>query len=396
MNSASSDKVDGGGSPSFKKKNIALSAYDDKPRDFSADLPFYILNPSGKKKSFWDLYAMIILLYAVCCAPLRLAFDIEDYCPSGIWIIETLIDLSFVLDFFLNFFTAVYVIEASGCAKLSSHLVVIARDYLKSWFMVDFVSSVPIDVLSSLYVNGCVGRAAQSTLGLGSIGDTARLVRILRLVKLLKILRILRLQSRFADLSDRLPLLNAPVLKLFQPLFCTMYFAHILACGFYAVGAGVFYSAPPGAPIQMQSWLASSKLEMPPASCKPNSDLLDLDFDDMEVASMSREAKLEILDQWHAECGRPTLPWSTAGNVYVASLYWTFTTITTVGYGDLTPQATSERAYAIFSMCIGTGIFAYIISAMTNTLADYFKGDAQVQMKFRALRGPRHPLPSLS
>ena len=54
--------------------------------------------------------------------------------------------------------------------------------------------------------------------------------------------------------------------------------------------------------------------------------------------------------------------------------------------GDLTPKATSERAFAIFAMCIGTGLFGYILSAMTNILSDSFRGDAQVQMKFKALQ----------
>ena len=74
------------------------------------------------------------------------------------------------------------------------------------------------------------------------------------------------------------------------------------------------------------------------------------------------------------------------GGPATASLYWTFTTITTVGYGDLIPKATSERAFAIFAMCIGTGLFGYIISAMTNTLSDTFKGDAVTLAKFKALQ----------
>ena len=37
-------------------------------------------------------------------------------------------------------------------------------------------------------------------------------------------------------------------------------------------------------------------------------------------------------------------------------------------------------------MLVGTGLFGYIISAMTNTLSDSFKGDAQMQQKFKGLQ----------
>jgi len=49
---------------------------------------------------------------------------------------------------------------------------------------------------------------------------------------------------------------------------------------------------------------------------------------------------------------------------YWAALYWSFTTMTTVGYGDITPKSDAERVYAIFSMIFGATIFGYIVGSI--------------------------------
>ena len=43
---------------------------------------------------------------------------------------------------------------------------------------------------------------------------------------------------------------------------------------------------------------------------------------------------------------------------YLAALYWAMSTMTTVGYGDITPESDGERAYAMVGMVIGGGFSA--------------------------------------
>ncbi|KAK3436658.1 hypothetical protein EUGRSUZ_C01286 [Eucalyptus grandis] len=51
---------------------------------------------------------------------------------------------------------------------------------------------------------------------------------------------------------------------------------------------------------------------------------------------------------------------------YVTSIYWSITTLTTVGYGDLHPVNTREMLFDIFYMLFNLGLTAYLIGNMTN------------------------------
>lgn len=173
------------------------------------NLPIVVLRPDSSFKVAWDLFAVSILLYTIVVAPLRVAFEIEDFCPAPIWLWETVVDIAFIIDLLLNFVTATYTTLASG-VKLTFSFRIVATQYLKSWFLIDLASSVPIDMILSLSMHGCVGRTADEAAAIladDPSGGTKliRLVRVLRLVKLFKILRVLKLQNRLSDLSDRFP-----------------------------------------------------------------------------------------------------------------------------------------------------------------------------------------------
>lgn len=54
--------------------------------------------------------------------------------------------------------------------------------------------------------------------------------------------------------------------------------------------------------------------------------------------------------------------------VYVISLYWVITTLSTVGFGDISGNNVSERIYCILLMMAGTVWFSYINGTIFSLL----------------------------
>ena len=56
------------------------------------------------------------------------------------------------------------------------------------------------------------------------------------------------------------------------------------------------------------------------------------------------------------------------GSMYTIGLYWTITTITTVGYGDISATNTSERIVSSVIMIIGVIAFSFSIGSLSSII----------------------------
>ena len=58
-------------------------------------------------------------------------------------------------------------------------------------------------------------------------------------------------------------------------------------------------------------------------------------------------------------------------NRYVTALYWSITTLTTTGYGDLHAENPREMLFDIFYMLFNLGLTSYLIGNMTNLVVHW-------------------------
>ena len=56
---------------------------------------------------------------------------------------------------------------------------------------------------------------------------------------------------------------------------------------------------------------------------------------------------------------------------YIHSLYFMITTLSTVGYGDLSASNPLEKIVCIIAMILGVASFAYVTSTMTDLVQSY-------------------------
>ncbi|XP_077598972.1 potassium/sodium hyperpolarization-activated cyclic nucleotide-gated channel 2 [Stigmatopora nigra] len=141
----------------------------------------WIIHPYSDFRFYWDLVMLILMMSNLVILPWGITFfEDQNTVP---WItFNVLSDTLFLMDLVFNFRT--------GIQGEDSHIVLdpkrIRVQYLRSWFLVDFVSSIPVDYIF-LVVD------LESLQDSSDVYRTARALRIVRFTKILSLLRLLRL-----------------------------------------------------------------------------------------------------------------------------------------------------------------------------------------------------------
>lgn len=136
-----------------------------------------MIYPNNEVKRNWDAVITLLLLITCMITPYRLAFSGTD--PPFWLVVNMIVDLMFAIDIILSFLTAYYTDEY----ELVDNRCAIAKSYLMSWFIIDFVAIIPFE-------NIIQGNSEESSSA--NVNDMIRLARLGRLYKILRLMRLFR------------------------------------------------------------------------------------------------------------------------------------------------------------------------------------------------------------
>jgi hypothetical protein len=143
-----------------------------------------IVHPDNTRLLLWTILGIFFIHYEVFVTPYRLCFNAP---AEGLeWYFASVITVYFLIDIVLNFFITFYDDEQH---LIKSHKMII-KTYVKGWFIIDFLASIPYDWIQH-YMTWDNPRTDHGPSEMKML----RLLRALRYLRLMRLFRIAKLQE---------------------------------------------------------------------------------------------------------------------------------------------------------------------------------------------------------
>eukprot|EP00746_Dinoflagellata_sp_MGD_P029007 gnl/MRDRNA2_/MRDRNA2_16862_c0_seq1.p1 gnl/MRDRNA2_/MRDRNA2_16862_c0~~gnl/MRDRNA2_/MRDRNA2_16862_c0_seq1.p1 ORF type:complete len:618 (-),score=71.34 gnl/MRDRNA2_/MRDRNA2_16862_c0_seq1:249-2039(-) len=245
-----------------------------------------------------------------------------------LWVLEEVVmNTIFLVDLIIAFLTGFF--EFFDCQEPDSlylvlDLAAISQKYLKSWFLMDLVASFPFswliatDLLTETSLTWRIINVLQMLRG----------ARAFRFAKLIRTLQLAKLKTWMDVMESFIEARPQRVFAwtLFRIVGVLMFVTHINACLWYAVGEmyeGVYPPLPDGTP---SSW---TQVFIPEYITKPQ-------------------------------------------EKYVYALHFALATLTSVGYGDISPTNIKEHIFTLFLLVNSAVIFAGVLTILNSLIAQLY------------------------
>eukprot|EP00929_Paragymnodinium_shiwhaense_P078018 TRINITY_DN40346_c0_g1_i1.p1 TRINITY_DN40346_c0_g1~~TRINITY_DN40346_c0_g1_i1.p1 ORF type:complete len:769 (+),score=85.96 TRINITY_DN40346_c0_g1_i1:55-2361(+) len=252
----------------------------------------------------WEIFVTSLTFLFAFSAPFQLTF--LKLRIGHTFVYDRCMDIVFLLDMILQFFLAKP--DPHRPERYLKDPSAIVRKYLRGWFVVDFVSLLPVDTYIVLHHAGGTGAGPSLLL---------RALRLHRLVRLMRLSRCAKLMMQF-QYSYGFSYATCSLAK------CAI--VVVLGC----------------------HWMACLWASM--ATCS--------ELDEGSWLTALRDAK-----------GGPPELYEGKWHIYLMSLYWAIVTLTSIGYGDIVPQTPAEYSVATLCTSVMAGFWAYLIGAICATVA---------------------------
>ncbi|NXM79858.1 KCNH1 protein, partial [Oenanthe oenanthe] len=290
-------------------------------------------------KTTWDWIILILTFYTAILVPYNVSFKTKQNNVAWL-VVDSIVDVIFLVDIVLNFHTTF----VGPAGEVISDPKLIRMNYLKTWFVIDLLSCLPYDVINAfenvdeLNITICVISEALHLTYCIRIHNWICLLfgvftkGISSLFSSLKVVRLLRL-GRVARKLDHYIEYGAAVLVLLVCVFGLA--AHWLACIWYSIGDYEVIDEDTNT-IRTESWL----------------------YQLGESIGTPYRFNTSGFGKWE---GGPS-----KDSVYISSLYFTMTSLTSVGFGNIAPTTDGEKIFAVAMMMIGSLLYATIFGNVTT------------------------------
>ena len=281
-----------------------------------------VIYPKSRWKETWDPFILSFILYSAVVVPFRICFDAEAV--GFMWDLEVFISLFFTMDVCFNFNTA-YPLDDKWVVSRRR----IVTKYLSGWFWIDMPSSLPVEVMTAFAPEG-------------SDNSHLSLLRFLRLFRLLRLLRLLKVDVYIAKVRSFQPWSRSTAHRLSRPL--------ALSPKPHAIARCRSPRTAPGASAQHSQMTTRAHAVRPQIE-----DNLEVNLVSLRILGMifrlcfmvhllgcfwfytARESLAAGAETaWIKEYDGGSAADGPVETQYLYSVYWALTTLTTIGYGDIT------------------------------------------------------------
>jgi len=275
-----------------------------------------LLEPHSTYQKYWDMVVLLALTFTSIVTPYEVGFLETQY--NFLFFLNRFFDCVFLKDMIMQFFLKLPV-QTKQCTVWVKDRRSIAKMYLKGWFAIDVASILPFEVASMVLQDPAIQKL-----------KVVRLVRLLRLLKLVRVLRASRIIKRWEN--------NMSISYSMQGLikFTTLLsvISHWMACCWGMLGL-----------------MMSENLE-----CINSKEyILHTDPDG---------------DSWMtARNWGPNSPCNPL-DAYLAALHFSVMTITSIGYGDVTPTRNEELIVCILCQLSGGLVWAFVIGSICGIVSN--------------------------
>ena len=280
-----------------------------------------VLNPEKKFILFFDLFIIIFYLYTFLFITLDLAktkcfCSIENEITFNN-IIFYINDLLYIFDLIISFFRGYYNFQF----KLIKDNALVIKNYLTGDFYLDFLEAIPIFSINRYICSHKINETICYIYDMPSLFIGLKMASFLKTLKIIKILGAKKNQAldNFFELISE----NYTFERVTELIINSLVFSGIIHC---FVCFHIFIGKH-----SYSNWL---------------------------VLTNSENESITI--------------------IYIESLYFLVTTLTTVGYGDITCKSFEERIFHIILLAVGSIFYSYIISTIGNLI----KVDSHAKIKY--------------